>query len=303
MTETNDYHQPVLLNESIQGLNINPAGSYVDVTYGGGGHSSEILNQITSGKLIAFDKDKDAQQNTLNDKRFTLVQHDFSYMKNFLKYLNTIPVEGILADLGVSSYQFDTAQRGFSYRFEADLDMRMDQDSKQSAYNLLNESSEADLHKFFGMFGEVKNAKTLAKTIVESRKIKPIQTTSQLYTILEKCTHKNDHLPRYAGMVFQALRIKVNNELESLTRFLKQSEEVLTKGGRLVVITYHSLEDRLVKNFIKTGNVEGKVEKDMYGNFSTTLKAINRKPILPSKEEIEKNIRSRSAKLRIAEKI
>jgi len=153
------------------------------------------------------------------------------------------------------------------------------------------------------MFGEVKNAKTLAKTIVESRKIKPIQTTSQLYTILEKCTHKNDHLPRYAGMVFQALRIKVNNELESLTRFLKQSEEVLTKGGRLVVITYHSLEDRLVKNFIKTGNVEGKVEKDMYGNFSTTLKAINRKPILPSKEEIEKNIRSRSAKLRIAEKI
>ncbi|MBC8344032.1 MAG: 16S rRNA (cytosine(1402)-N(4))-methyltransferase RsmH [Bacteroidetes bacterium] len=303
MTETSTYHEPVLLKESIDGLNIDPTGIYVDVTFGGGGHSREILKYLSKGKLIAFDKDKDSVSNSIVDERFTLVHHDFSYLKNFLKYLNVLSVNGILADLGVSSHQFDTADRGFSYRWDAKLDMRMDQDSENSAFHLLNESTEEDLHKYFGMFGEVKNAKTLARTIVESRKTKPIQTTSQLYAIIEKCTHRNDHLPKYAGMVFQALRIRVNNELESLNRFLKQSEDVLITGGRLVIITYHSLEDRLVKNFMKSGNVDGKMEKDLYGNFNSTLKLIHRKPVLPSGSELQHNKRARSAKLRIAEKI
>jgi 16S rRNA (cytosine1402-N4)-methyltransferase len=303
MKETNDYHDPVLLQESINGLNINPEGIYVDVTFGGGGHSKEIIKHLTTGKLIAFDKDKDSKSNVFTHSNFSFVQHDFMYMKNFLKYMNCLPVNGILADLGVSSHQFDDASRGFSYRYDAPVDMRMDQDAGISAHELLNKASESELHKYFGMFGEVKNARTLASKIVAYRKNKEIQTTAQLYEILESCVHKNDHLPKYASMVFQALRIKVNNEQESLRRFLLQAKDVLAPQGRLVIITYHSLEDRLVKNFIKSGNTDGKIEKDFYGHSRSSIKSLNKKPILPTEEEILRNKRARSAKLRIAEKI
>jgi 16S rRNA (cytosine1402-N4)-methyltransferase len=298
-----DYHIPVLLKESIDGLNIDPQGTYVDVTFGGGGHSRQILKKLTTGNLIAFDKDPDTNPLLISDPRFTFIRHDFKFIKNYLSHLDVLPVNGILADLGVSSHQFDTRERGFSYRFDADLDMRMDPDIEISAQDLVNKSSEEELHRIFGMYGEIKNAKTLAARIVKIRSEKFIKTTSDLVDIVNNCIVRGDDRKKYTGQVFQALRIAVNDELNSLKKLLESAAEVLKPGGRLVIITYHSLEDRLVKNYFKAGNFTGKTETDMYGNLIVPFSQVNRKPYEPNDHEISENIRARSAKLRIGEKI
>lgn len=298
-----DYHIPVLLKESIEGLNIDPQGIYIDVTFGGGGHSRQILKKLTSGKLIAFDKDPDTNPLLISDPRFTFIRHDFKFLKNYLGHLDAMPVNGILADLGVSSHQFDTRERGFSYRYDADLDMRMDPDIEISAQDIVNTSSEEELHRIFGMYGEIKNAKTLAARVVKARSEAFIKTTANLVDIINSCVMRGDDRKKYIGQVFQALRISVNDELTSLKKLMESASEVLAKGGRLVVITYHSLEDRIVKNFIKAGNFTGKTETDIYGNLHVPFKQVNRKPYEPSDREVEENIRSRSAKLRIAEKL
>jgi 16S rRNA (cytosine1402-N4)-methyltransferase len=295
------YHNPVLLNDCIEGLNINPDGIYVDVTFGGGGHSREILKHLDQGRLIAFDQDSDALENAIDDPRFTLVPQNFRYMKNFLKLHKAIPVNGILADLGVSSHQFDVPERGFSTRFEADLDMRMDQKGKQTAASVLNEYSERDLSLVFKNYGEVENARKLAYFIVGGRKEQTIQTVNELKEVIKTCIPRGKE-NQYLAQVFQALRIEVNNELDVLKEFLMQSAEILTNGGRLVVISYHSLEDRLVKNFINKGKFEGDAEKDFFGNVLKPLDAVNRKLIVPGSDELQSNNRARSAKLRIAEK-
>lgn len=296
------YHDPVLLKESISGLNINPEGIYVDVTFGGGGHSREILKHLTTGRLIGFDQDADALNNTINDDRFTLVNHNFSYLKNFLKLHNAPQVDGILADLGVSSHQFDVAERGFSTRFDSPLDMRMNQNQPISAADIVNDYDESELTRILRDFGEIKNHRCFARSIVEARSDNPIKTTSELAESVRKCfpQHKRN---KFLAQVFQALRIEVNNEMQVLKSLLTQSCESLKKEGRLVVISYHSLEDRLVKNFIKSGNFEGKIEKDFYGNPLVDFRQITRKPMVPTDIEIEKNNRARSAKLRIAEKV
>lgn len=296
------YHEPVLLKECIEGLNINPAGIYVDVTYGGGGHSKEILKHLTTGKLYAFDQDEDAVKNKITDDRLILIKQNFRYLKNFLKMYNALPVDGLLADLGVSSHQFDQAERGFSTRFEASLDMRMDRNTKLTAADVLNTYSEEELKRVFKLYGEVDNAGKLAYFIFHSRKEKAIATVSDLKTAMERCV-KRGRENQYYAQVFQALRIEVNNELDVLEELLFQTIDVLKPGGRLVVISYHSLEDRLVKNIIRSGKVEGEIEKDFYGNPITPYKAITRKPIVPDEAEIERNSRARSAKLRIAEKL
>lgn len=296
-----EYHNPVLLKECIDGLNINPKGIYVDVTFGGGGHSREILKHLTTGKLYAFDQDEDAVRNKIDDERFVLIKQNFRYLKNFLKMYNALPIDGLLADLGVSSHQFDEASRGFSTRFEAKLDMRMDQNAKQTAADVLNNYSEEELKRIFRLYGEIENAGWLATTIFHTRKEKPIQTVTDLKTTIEKCL-KRGRENQYLAQVFQALRIEVNKELEVLQELLLQSMDVLKPGGRLVVISYHSLEDRLVKNLMRSGKFEGEVEKDFYGNKLTPFELITRKPIVPTDEENEKNSRARSAKLRIAEK-
>jgi len=296
------YHVPVLLNESIQGLNIQAEGIYVDVTFGGGGHSREILNHLTNGRLFAFDQDDDAKANAIDDERFVLCEHNFRYMRNFLKFFGAEEVNGILADLGVSSHHFDAAERGFSFRFEAPLDMRMNQKAKLSAADVVNTYAERDLSTMFFRYGELKNARKLASIICKERSTKPISSIGEFKEMIQSCTPKHKE-NTYLAKVFQALRIEVNQEMKALEEFLKQSLEFLPSGGRLVVITYHSLEDRLVKNFMKSGNLEGKVEKDFYGNVLTPFKLINRKVIVPSEEELQINNRSRSAKLRIAEKI
>lgn len=295
------YHNPVLLKESIEGLNINPEGTYVDVTFGGGGHSKEILKNLTTGKLYAFDQDQDAVQNKIEDPRFQLIQQNFKFLKNFLKMYNAIPVDGLLADLGVSSHQFDVAERGFSTRFEGDLDMRMNQGSKLTAAVVVNTCEEERLRSIFKTYGEVDNAAKLARLIVSERKNNPINTIAQLKEIISTCVWK-DRQNQYLAQVFQALRIEVNAELDALKQLLIQSAEVLKEGGRLVVISYHSLEDRLVKNFIRSGKFEGDADQDFFGNRLTPLKQITRKPITPSPEELKANNRSRSAKLRVAEK-
>jgi len=297
-----DYHQPVLLKECLDGLRIKPDGVYVDVTFGGGGHSKAILQQLgPKGKLFAFDQDKDAANNLPADDRLTFIPQNFMYMKNFLRMHEATQVDGILADLGVSSHQFDIADRGFSIRFEAELDMRMNQSSKKTAATVLNEYDENQLKHIFRSYGEIDNAYKLVKLITDARITQPITTTEQLKNIIAPCTPKfKDH--QYLAKVFQALRIEVNDEMEVLKEMLKQSLEVLNVGGRLVVMSYHSLEDRLVKNFIKSGNFEGEAEKDFFGNIARPFELITRKPIVPSEEEIEKNSRSRSAKLRVAEK-
>jgi 16S rRNA (cytosine1402-N4)-methyltransferase len=295
------YHRPVLLKDCIDGLNINPKGIYVDVTFGGGGHSREILNRLTTGKLYAFDQDEDAVKNKIEDERFILIKQNFKYLKNFLKLHNALPIDGLLADLGVSSHQFDEAERGFSTRFEAKLDMRMDRNSKLTAADILNTYGEEELKNIFKLYGEIDNAGRLAYAIFHSRKEKKIETISDLKSAIEKCV-KRGRENQYYAQVFQALRIEVNNELEVLKDLLMQSLEVLKPGGRLVVISYHSLEDRLVKNIIRSGKFEGEVEKDFFGNQLTPFKAITRKPITPSDTEISENSRARSAKLRIAEK-
>lgn len=296
------YHTSVLLHESIDGLNIQPDEVYADVTFGGGGHSKEILKRLgKKGKLIAFDQDEDAQRNAINDKRFTLVHANFREMERFLRLHNAIPVDAILADLGVSSWQFDTAERGFSFHYDGLLDMRMNRYAEKSAKDVLNKYSERDLQKIFSEYGEVRNSKTLANAIVDARDTKMFETIGDLKTVVEKCRIGEEH--KYYAQIFQAIRIEVNDELESLKDFLQQCCEVLKPGGRLAVITFHSLEDRLVKNYMKRGSFDDEPMKDFYGNYKKLFKVITKKPVEATKEEQKKNSRSRSAKLRIAEKI
>ncbi len=297
-----NYHVPVMLKECIDGLDIRPEGTYVDVTFGGGGHSREIIKHLGGeGRLLAFDQDADAQQNIIDDKRFEFVDQNFRYLKNFCRLHDVIPVDGILADLGVSSYQFDQAERGFSIRFDAELDMRMNQADSLTAKEVVNTYSEADLHRIFGVYGEIKNAKSLAKTIVTTRLNAPINTVADLKNAIVNLIPKGKE-NKYLAQVFQALRIEVNQELEALKDFLLQSAEVLVSGGRLVVMSYHSLEDRLVKSFIAKGKFSGEVEKDFYGNDQKPFEAVSRGAISASEDEIKNNNRARSAKLRIAVK-
>ncbi|MBV8388817.1 MAG: 16S rRNA (cytosine(1402)-N(4))-methyltransferase RsmH [Mucilaginibacter sp.] len=297
-----NYHVPVMLQECIEALNIRPDGTYVDVTFGGGGHSREIMKHLgKDGRLLAFDQDADAQQNIIADDRFEFIDQNFRYLKNFTRLHNAIPVDGILADLGVSSYQFDQAERGFSIRFDAELDMRMNQSSGLSAKEVVNNYSEADLHRIFGIYGEIKNAKSLAKSIVTARLNGPLNTVADLKNAISNLIPKGKE-NKYLAQVFQALRIEVNQELEALKDFLIQSADVLVPGGRLVVMSYHSLEDRLVKNFIAKGKFSGEVEKDFYGNDQKPFDAVSRGAITASEEEIKNNNRARSAKLRIAVK-
>ncbi len=297
-----NYHTPVMLKECIDGLNIRPEGTYVDVTFGGGGHSREIMKHLgDGGRLLAFDQDADAQQNVIVDDRFEFIDQNFRYLKNFCRLHHAIPVDGILADLGVSSYQFDQAERGFSIRFDADLDMRMNRSSGLSAKDVVNTYEEADLHRIFGIYGEIKNAKSLARTIVTARLNTPINTVADLKNVIIGLIPRGKE-NKYLAQVFQALRIEVNQELEALKDFLIQSAEVLVSGGRLVVMSYHSLEDRLVKNFIAKGKFSGEVEKDFYGNDQKPFEAVSRGAITASEEEIKNNNRARSAKLRIAVK-
>ncbi|GAB3894954.1 16S rRNA (cytosine(1402)-N(4))-methyltransferase RsmH [Larkinella knui] len=307
MTTTN-YHEPVLLQACVEGLNLKPGGTYVDVTFGGGGHSREILRQLqpgpdSPGRLIVFDQDPDARANAdaIDDPRLTFVAANFRHLKRYLRLYKLDQVDGILADLGISSHQIDTPERGFSTRFDADLDMRMSQSGELTARKVINEYPEDQLHKIFGMYGEVTNAKTLASVIAANRVNRPLETINDLKTVLQRYAPRGREF-KYFAQVFQALRIEVNQELVTLEEFLMQVPDVLAPGGRLVVMAYHSLEDRLVKNFIKSGNFRGDIEKDLYGNEIKPLQSITRKPIEASAEEIARNPRARSAKLRIAEK-
>lgn len=296
------YHTPALLNETIKGLNIKPDGVYVDVTFGGGGHSKEILKHLgPKGKLLGFDQDVDAIKNIIDDKRFTFVRSNFKYMKNFLRYHGIEKADGILADLGVSSHHFDEAERGFSFRFDGALDMRMNTESKLTAATVLNTYSEEQLADVFYLYGELHNSRKIARTIVQARTKVPIERISPFIEILKPFFGREKEKKDMAR-VFQALRIEVNKEMEALEILLRQSIEILNPGGRMVVLTYHSLEDRLVKNFFRSGNFEGKIEKDFYGNVISRIKVINNKVIVASDEEVERNPRARSAKLRIAEK-
>ena len=296
------YHMPVMLHECIAALMIKPGGTYVDVTFGGGGHSKEILKHLgESGRLCAFDQDPDALRNAIDDERFVLIHQNFRFLKNNLRLHGVKAVDGILADLGVSSHQFDDAQRGFSTRFEAELDMRMDRAGALDAKQVLNTYPEADLHRIFGMYGELHNARTLAKTIAAARLIRPIHTVDGLKEVVKNVVPRGkEH--KYHAQLFQALRIEVNGELDALQEFLQQTVAVLKPGGRLVVMSYHSLEDRLVKNFIAKGKFRGEVEKDFYGNEMKPLKSVSRKAIVAGSDEVARNSRARSAKLRIAEK-
>ncbi len=301
MMMTMEYHNAVLLTETVDGLNINPDGIYVDVTFGGGGHSREIISRLSpKGKLFAFDQDLDALENTIDDARFLLINENFRYIKRFLRFHGIKQVDGILADLGVSSHQFDVAERGFSTRFDADLDMRMNQKGALSAYQVVNEYDDVNLKRVFLDYGELKIAPALARTIIEAREVKLIDTTDDLKFVLDK------YLParfsnKILAQIYQAIRIEVNQEMDALKEFLTQSLEILKPEGRLSVLSYHSLEDRLVKRYMKNGLFEGQPEKDFFGNFSVPFKTIG-KMIVPSNEEIKINNRARSGKLRIAEK-
>ena len=298
----NTYHTPVMLQECINALAIMPEGIYVDVTFGGGGHSKEIIKNLDKkGRLLAFDQDEDAKINIPNDNRFTFIDQNFRYLKNYCRLYNALPVNGILADLGVSSYQFDQPERGFSTRFDADLDMRMNKTGDLTAQKIINTYSEEELHRIFGMYGELQNAKTLAKTVVTARLNQTINTIAELKGAIQHLLPRGKE-NKYLAQVFQALRIEVNQELEALKDFLTQSAEVLISGGRLVVMSYHSLEDRLVKNFIAKGKFSGEVEKDFFGNDQKPFDAVSRGAITASPQEIENNNRARSAKLRIAVK-
>lgn len=297
-----EYHNPVMLKECIEGLNIKPDGVYVDVTFGGGGHSREILKHLgPEGRLLAFDQDADAQKNIPKDDRLTFIDQNFRYLKNNCRLQGAISADGILADLGVSSHQFDQPERGFSIRFDADLDMRMDQAGSLTAKEVVNSYSEEQLHRIFGIYGEIKNAKTLAHTLVTQRLNKPIDTVQDLKGTIARLIPKGKE-NKYLAQVFQALRIEVNQELEALKEFLEQTVDVLKPQGRLVVMSYHSLEDRLVKNFIARGKFHGEVEKDFFGNQIKPFESLVRKAIVASDEEIKENNRARSAKLRIAVK-
>lgn len=295
------YHDPVLLHDSVDALNIKPDGVYVDVTYGGGGHSRLILDKLgEAGHLIAFDQDLDAASQLIEDERLTFVQHNFKTLKKFLRLHGRQQVDGILADLGVSSHQLNEAERGFSYRFDAKLDMRMNQAHEKTASDVLNSYSAVELQQLFSAYGEVRNSKTLAEAIVAERSHRKIQTINDFLIILEPLIRGKRQ--RYLAQVFQALRIEVNEEMEVLKSFLTQALEVLKPGGRLVVISYHSLEDRYVKHFIKTGTFDGQFIKDFYGNISRPFKVISKKAIEASQGEVQVNSRARSAKMRIAEK-
>ena len=297
-----DYHLSVMLNECIEGLNIRTEGTYVDATFGGGGHSRAILSRLgDGGRLLAFDQDADAQANAIDDPRFTLLHENFRYMKSFLRLHGVRSVDGVLADLGVSSHQFDVAERGFSTRLEGELDLRMDRRQELTAKDIVNSADVEELTRLLRLYGELPNAYQMAKAIVAARALKAIETT---FDLREAVSH---HLPRgmenkYLAMLFQALRIEVNGELEALKAMLQQAVELLNPGGRLVVMSYHSLEDRLVKNFFKAGNFEGELKKDFYGNPLVPLKLVTRKAVTASEEELQRNPRSRSAKLRVAEK-
>lgn len=293
------YHTPVLLNSCIEALHIRPNGTYVDATFGGGGHSREIFKHLTAGKLFAFDVDEDAVKNTIDDKLFTLIRKNFSELKNSLLAHNVTEIDGLLADLGVSSHQFDSVERGFSTRFDSSLDMRMGKQSGATASEIIRTYSEENLKKIFREYGELRNANQVVKKIVANRN--SIRTVSDLKNAIANCAERGKENQFYAK-VFQALRIEVNDELSALKKLLEQSKDVLKTGGRMAVISYHSLEDRLVKNFFRSGNFEGELEKDIYGNVNAPFKPVNKKPIVPSEKEIEQNNRARSAKLRIAEK-
>ena len=310
-----EYHTPVMLDESISALVTNPSGTYADATFGGGGHTAELLSRLNEdGHVIAFDRDSDAINNRIDDPRLTMVRADFRFIHNFvlneahetsdetLKGKLTNGLDGILADLGVSSHQFDTAERGFSFRYDAPLDMRMNREGGKTAADVVNEYSQEDLERIFRIYGEVDNAGKVARLIASARDKGSIGTTGELDEAVKAALPKfAEH--KYLAKVYQALRIEVNHEMRSLEKFLEGAADTLRPGGRMVVITYHSLEDRMVKNFIKTGRADGREEKDIFGNIHAPLKAVNRKPILPQEEEIASNTRARSAKLRIAEKI
>ncbi|MBK5193777.1 MAG: 16S rRNA (cytosine(1402)-N(4))-methyltransferase RsmH [Flavobacteriaceae bacterium] len=297
-----EYHNPVLLKESVDGLNIKPDGVYVDVTFGGGGHSREILSRLgEKGKLYAFDQDEDALANKIDDPRFTLINENFRFIKRFLRFYGVKEVDGILGDFGVSSHQFDVAERGFSTRFEAKLDMRMSQKGSLSALEVINEYEEEQLKKMFYEYADLRNAPKIAAEIVKAREVAPIKTSEQLKEVLRPFLFKEkEH--KILAQIYQAIRIEVNQEIEALKEFLLQTQDLLKKGGRLSLISYHSLEDRLVKRYIRSGLFEGDPEKDFYGNISVPFKKVNGL-IVPGPEEIRKNKRARSAKLRIAKKL
>jgi len=296
------YHEPVLLKESIDGLNVKPDGVYVDVTFGGGGHSREILSRLQGGTLIVFDQDEEALQNIPNDDRVIPVHHNFRFMKNFLKYLDHPCVDGIIADLGVSSHHFDVAERGFSFRFDGRLDMRMNQNSEKDAAYIVNSYDEATLLYIFNEYGEVNNARKLVGSILEARSFGKIESISDFVSIIKHLVPAKIE-NKYLAQVFQALRMEVNQEVIALKEFLTQVPDVLIENGRISVITYHSIEDRLVKNFIKAGSFDGLVQKDFYGRSSWSLKPVNKNVIIPSDNELKQNSRSRSAKLRVAERL
>lgn len=297
-----EYHIPVLLEESIDGMNLQPDGIYVDVTYGGGGHSRRILEKLKGGKLVAFDQDKDALQNLVDDERLIFVNHNFKFLKNFLRYHGIGKVDGILADLGVSSHDFDQADRGFSFRFGGQMDMRMNQSAEKDAVKVVNEYDVQRLGEVFRDYGEIKNWRNLAQTIEQARAVQKIDSVKQFLNAIERCVPAKIE-KKYLAQVFQALRIEVNGEMEALESFLLSTLDLLKPNGRLVVISYHSLEDRMVKNFMRSGRIDGKTEQDFYGHYHLPLEVITRKVIVPDEQEIRQNPRARSAKLRIAQKI
>ena len=302
MNNTDVYHIPVLLNESIEGLNLHADGIYADMTFGGGGHSKEILRRMGEDcHLYSFDQDEDAEKNIVDDKRFTFVRSNFRYLRNFMRYYGVEQLDGILADLGVSSHHFDDSERGFSFRFDGKLDMRMNKRAGMTAADIVNTYDEEKLADVFYIYGELKNSRKLAATIAKARQQKQITTIGEFLDII-KPLFGREREKKELAKVFQALRIEVNHEMEALKEMLYEATDLLKPGGRLVVITYHSLEDRMVKNLIKAGNIEGKVEQDFYGNVQSPFRAVNNKVIVPTDEEVNQNPRSRSAKLRIAEK-
>lgn len=299
---TGVYHIPVLADESVEALNLQPGCDVMDATFGGGGHSQLILEKIGNGRLFAFDQDEDAAANAMKDDRLFFIQHNFRYAKNFLRHFGVEKLDAIFADLGVSSHDFDVAERGFSFRFDGELDMRMNRNAEVNAAQVVNEYPEEKLQEIFGLYGEIKNARKLASEIVKARASKKIRTTTELKELAATCVPRAIE-NKYLAQVFQALRIEVNEEMEALKEFLEATLDLLRPGGRLAIITYHSLEDRLCKNFMKTGNFKGDIEKDFFGNVQSPFQLVNRKVIIPSESELAENPRSRSAKLRIAEKV
>ena len=303
VTTAGSYHVPALLKESVDGLNVRPNGTYVDVTFGGGGHSREIMRRLgKEGHLLAFDQDMDAYVNKIEDARFVFVHSNFRYLRNFLHYYGVEEIDGLLADLGVSSHHFDDESRGFSFRFDGELDMRMNRNAALKASDVLNDYTESKLADIFYVYGEMRNARLIARAIVKERMVAPINTVQRFLDVLKPFVGK-DKEKKDLARIFQALRIEVNDEMDTLRKLLYDAVKVLKPGGRIAILTYHSLEDRIVKNFFKTGNFEGKLEKDFYGNPIVPLRLVNNKVIVASDEEVEANPRARSAKLRIAEKI